>query len=77
MVIGSAELLPDKTHHLYPKVPAMVVINYMSVNVNGLLREGDGQRHAKKTCLARVDHSTLTGKCRQGHEEGESKARRD
>ncbi len=39
-IIGCAELLPDKTHHLYAKVAAVVVINYESVSANH--REGQG-----------------------------------
>lgn len=66
--IGCAGLLPDKTHHLDPKVPAVVVTNYELVN------DSRG-RQATKACSARVDHGTLTGKCRQEREEGESKAR--
>lgn len=49
--IGCAGLLPDKTHHLDPKVPAVVVTNYESVNEDsrvgqamplyeGMLRQG-------------------------------------
>ena len=61
-------IVPEKTDHLYPKVPAVVVTNCESVNANRRMTR------ATMACTARVDHGILTGKCRQEREEGESTA---